>query len=148
MQVEPGSTLIVRCPDCRAKYEVTIDREMEPTQKVRCPSCKAVFPVAGREVRRTEGSDTKVAPPAPRPRITDPVLARRLARAMVSEFLLNHREDVEGAARDGVLLARFGATLVRTHDLYLEKISPDLPGASRIFRDAVNDVVGQGASIL
>jgi predicted Zn finger-like uncharacterized protein len=149
MQVDPGSKLIVRCPDCRAKYEVTIEREMEPSQKVRCPRCKAVFPVTGRETPRNESSrDGKVVPPARRSRITDPALAQRLARAMVSEFLLNHREELETAGAEGKLLARFGPALVQTHDLYIERISPDLPGASRIFREAVNDLLGQGTSIL
>jgi predicted Zn finger-like uncharacterized protein len=149
MQVDPGSKLIVRCPDCRAKYEVTIEREMEPSQKVRCPRCKAVFPVTGRETLRSDSpGEGGVVPPVRRSRITDPGLARRLARAMISEFLLNHREELETAAEEGRLLARFGPALVQAHDLYQERVSPDLPGASRTFREAVNDLLGQGTPIL
>jgi len=149
MQVDPGSKLIVRCPDCRAKYEVTMEREMEPSQKVRCPRCKAVFPVTGREALRNESSgEGRSVPPVRRSRITDPALARRLARAMISEFLLNHREELEVAGAEGKLLARFGPALVQAHDLYNERISPDLPGASRIFREAVNDLLGHGTTVL
>ena len=38
--------MIVRCPDCRSKYEIAADRMPEDVTKLRCPRCKAVFPVS------------------------------------------------------------------------------------------------------
>ena len=143
MPVEPRPTLIVRCPECRAKYEVTTDREILPAQRVRCPACKAVFPVSG-----GGPADREEAPSPRRSRISDPALARRLARAMMSEIVLNRRPERDAAREDGALLARFGPAVIGAYDIYVEKVSPDLAEAARIFRDAVNDVLGEGTPLL
>ena len=165
--------MIVRCPDCRSKYEIAADKIPVGVFKLRCPRCKAVFPVnaqleaetaAGepaapstpaahqpaREVRLPE----PMAVPLPvsaaieRPRINDPALARRMARAMISEMVLNRRSERDEALSSETVLSRFGPAIVSAFELYRGKVSPDLPSAPAYFRDAVNEILGGGAAVL
>ena len=152
--------MIVRCPDCRSTYEVTSQKVPESGLKVRCPRCKTVFPVTGGQDARGEGgevSSLRQPPPPPppedrvtRPRraITDPALARRMARAMISEMLLNHRQERDDCLERDAVLGRFGPSIVSAYDLYGDKVSPDLSSATRLFRDAVNDILGDGRPLL
>lgn len=154
--------MIVRCPDCRANYEITRPRDLKGRVKVRCPRCKAVFPVdtdqengpdpvrsgsavsAGEAVSREEKKPQRRR----RDRITDPTLARRMARAMLSEILLSREEERSRAEEADALLSRFGPWIAEAYSLYGERVSRDLPAFRHIFRDAVNDLVGGGKRIL
>ncbi len=164
--------MIVRCPDCRTKYEIATDRVPEAAFKLRCPRCKAVFPVSGGmeaaasevseggAVRAREtaplprlplgnGSGAAEFPPPPsRPRITDPGLARRMARAMISEMVLNRRTERDEALRTGTLLSRFGPAIAAAFEIYEKKTSPDLGAAPGLFREAVNEILGEGEPVL
>jgi predicted Zn finger-like uncharacterized protein len=140
--------MIVNCPDCGATYEITHQKEWGAAVKVRCPRCKAVFPIpeAGAPAR----AERTAAPPrqAARPRIVDPVVARRLARAMVSEIVLVREREREEALREHTLLSRFGPAIASAYAVYRGKVSPRLPGSRRIFRDAVNELLGGGEPLL
>ncbi len=168
--------MILRCPDCRSTYEVAGDRVPEPGQKLRCPRCKAVFPVAS-AVQADAGATSPggpvpalppgpgarsasepspdpqprpeaPAPAPPRPRIVDPALARRMARAMISEMVLNRRSERDEALRREELLLRFGPAIAGAFDVYRGKVSPDLDAGPRLFREAVNEILGEGQPIL
>lgn len=146
--------MIVRCPECRSTYEVSATKEAQAGLKVRCPRCKTVFPV------ETNLADEPAAPPPPLPeeepvvaarprrRITDPVLARRMARAMISEMLLNRRQERDLALADDQVLSRFGTSIISAYAVYSDKISPDLAQGPHIFKDAVNDILGDGVALL
>jgi len=134
--------MIVRCPDCRTEYDLNPTERMEAGTRVRCPRCGAVFPLAA-PVLPGGGS-----PHRARSRIADPVLARRLARAMVSEIVLNRRGERDAALVEGTVLTRFGPAIAAAYRLYGDKLVPELSGSRRIFRDAVNDILGGGRSIL
>ena len=164
--------MIVRCPDCRSKYEIAADKIPVGVFKLRCPRCKAVFPVNAqieaeatadlgashapavaqpmREARLPEPTAVPSPPSAPieRPRISDPALARRMARAMISEMVLNRRSERDDALSSETVLSRFGAAIVSAFDLYRGKVSPDLPSAPTYFRDAVNEILGGGVAVL
>ena len=71
-----------------------------------------------------------------------------MARAIVHEMMLARRQDVDAARLDGDLLSRFGVELARAHELYSERVSPDLPEGGAIFRDAVNSILGEGERLL
>jgi len=152
MQGNETRSVIVRCPECRSKYEIAAPEALDPLVKVRCPQCKAVFSIRGGGYSAATGSKPELATVkisrSVRPRITDPVLARRLARAMISEIVLNRREESEEARGEGALLSHFGPALVSAYDVYRAKVSPELVSAPRIFRDAVNDVLGGGERLL
>ncbi len=151
--------MIVRCPDCRANYEITRPRDLEGRVKVRCPRCKAVFPFdtdadngpdpAGGRVSASGREAEEKKPQRPRrARITDPALARRMARAMLSEILLSREQERSRAEEADALLSRFGPWIAEAYSLYGERVSRDLPAFRHIFRDAVNDLVGGGKRIL
>lgn len=176
--------MIVRCPDCRSKYEIAADKIPVGVFKLRCPRCKAVFPVnaqieaeaaAGepaapstaaahqpaapstaaahqpaREVRLPEptGVASPVSAVIERPRISDPALARRMARAMISEMVLNRRSERDEALSSETVLSRFGPAIASAFELYRGKVSPDLPSAPAYFRDAVNEILGGGSAVL
>lgn len=135
--------MIIRCPDCRTEYTVQYEAGgMVPGARVRCPRCRVVFPLPGPPSREE---------PRPVPnlrRISDPQLARRLARAMLSEIVLHRRNERDTALEEGTLLARFGPAISAAYRLYGDKVAAELPGLRRIFRDAVNDVVGGGRPVL
>ncbi len=163
--------MIVRCPDCRSKYEIAADKIPVGVFKLRCPRCKAVFPVNAeleaevgeaaapstpavppgmREARLPEPTAVPTAPSAPieRPRISDPALARRMARAMISEMVLNRRSERDDALLSETVLSRFGPAIAGAFELYRAKVSTDLPSAPAYFRDAVNEILGGGSAVL
>jgi predicted Zn finger-like uncharacterized protein len=135
--------MLIRCPDCRTEYAVQYDEGgMVPGARVRCPRCRVVFPLPGPPARE----EPRRAPNLRR--ISDPQLARRLARAMLSEIVLHRRTERDAALEEGTLLARFGPAISAAYRLYGEKVAPELPGQRRIFREAVNDIVGDGRPVL
>ncbi len=148
--------MIVRCPDCRATYEVTTHKFPEAGLKVRCPGCKAVFPVRAESAAEPDPSRSKSpdrSAPArvaqrPKRRITDPALARRMARAMISEMLLNRRPERDKAVQDDAVLSRFGSAIASAYGIYRDKVSEDLARSPRLFREAVNDILGDGKPLL
>jgi hypothetical protein len=71
-----------------------------------------------------------------------------MARAMISEMVLNRRSERDEALRSGTVLRRFGSAIVSAHDAYRSRISPDLAPAPRIFREAINEVLGEGTQLL
>jgi len=144
--------MIVNCPDCGSTYEITHQKEWGASVKVRCPRCKAVFPVHDPDPAGPAGdrkpAPVRPAPPSSRPRIVDPVVARRLARAMVSEIVLVREREREEALRERTLLSRFGPAIASAYAVYRGKVSPQLPASRRIFREAVNELLGGGEPLL
>jgi hypothetical protein len=79
--------------------------------------------------------------------VKDPDLARRLARAMVSEILLNASSG-NGEVDPSAALSRYGPAIASAFAMYQDRVSPDLPSGTQIFRDAVNDLIGRGRRLL
>jgi hypothetical protein len=71
-----------------------------------------------------------------------------MARAMISEMLLNRRIERDASREDGTVLSAFGPAIAAAFDIYREKVSPDLAVAPRLFREAVNDILGGDAPLL
>jgi hypothetical protein len=71
-----------------------------------------------------------------------------MARAMISEMVLNRRSERDDALSSETVLSRFGPAIVSAFDLYRGKVSPDLPSAPTYFRDAVNEILGGGVAVL
>lgn len=146
--------MIVHCPDCGSTYDITHELDWGASVKVRCPRCKAVFPIQGATGPNADPTPPRRAEPArpartpARPRIVDPAVARRLARAMVSEIVLVRERDREEGLRDHTLLSRFGPAIADAYAVYRGKVSPQLPASRRIFRDAVNELLGGGEPLL
>jgi hypothetical protein len=109
---------------------------------VRCPRCRAVFPVFP-----PAASTPSPARPS-RPKVSDPALARRMARAMVSELVLNRQPERDQALRSGNALSTFGRAIDAAFRMYGDKVAPEMPGGTRIFREAVNEILGEGRPLL
>lgn len=169
--------MLVRCPDCTTKYEIAASLIPQNGVKVRCPKCKAVFPVsrtatsspkpapiAGNIGPKSEAwveSDAQAAPvsaaphtetaveaPPVKKKITDPKVAERLARAVVQELLYGRTQERRRALERGASLSTFGGALADAFDVYRERVSEELPGAKAIFLEAVNDILGEGTTLL
>jgi len=158
--------LIVHCPDCSSKYEIAAAKIPEGGIKVRCPRCKAVFPIrsVGEEApvpvfaarpasngpeREAPEADEEPEPPPRKPKlVTDPVVASRMARAIVYEILLPRKSEHQASLSEGTVLSRFGPDLTRALGLYKDRVSPGLPDRDAFFRDAVNDILGAGSRLL
>ncbi len=75
-------------------------------------------------------------------------VARRIARALVSEVLLARREMRNEALREGLLLARLGPAILEAWDRYRERVGAPIAEGTRFFHEAVNDILGEGQLIL
>lgn len=75
-------------------------------------------------------------------------VARRIARALVSEVLLARREVRNEALREGLLLARLGPAILEAWDRYRERVGAPIAEGTRFFHEAVNDILGEGQLIL
>jgi len=136
--------------------------------EVRCPNCDSRTSWGGSPRRaRTSGSAARGAGPFSRAAarresgpggvesagararrvVKDPELARRLARAMVSEILLNASSG-NGEVDPSAALSRYGSAIASAFAMYEERVSPDLPSGKQIFREAVNDLLGRGRRLL
>lgn len=67
---------------------------------------------------------------------------------MISEIVLSRENDREEGRLTGTLLSRFGPDIVAAFGFYGEKVSPEVPTFRNIFRDAVNDILGQGQRVI
>lgn len=85
-----------------------------------------------------------VVPGAP----VDAELARRIARALVSELLMARREARDEALREGRVMARLGPAILVTAERYRERVGAELADGTRHFQDAVNDIIGEGRPLL
>jgi hypothetical protein len=85
-----------------------------------------------------------VVPGAP----VDPGVARRIARALVSELLLARREQRDEALRQGRLLSRLGPDIMDTWDNYRQRVGEEIAGETRFFQDAINDILADGETVL
>jgi predicted Zn finger-like uncharacterized protein len=142
---ETKRNVTVQCPDCGSRYEINA-ASARPSLKVRCPRCKAVFPVLSPPAAPGEA-------PAPRrpkekAKISDPRLARRLARNMLAEIVLSRPGERERARESHTLLSTFGPAIVDAYRIYGSKVAPGLEGSRKIFREAVNEILGEGARLL
>src|SRR5262245_54490055 len=99
--------MYLRCPECKTRYEISASRIPDGGARVRCPRCRTVFQVSS----PTNGNGTPLPMAAhtvvPGAQV-EPEVARRIARALVSELLLARRERRDDAMKYGRLLAELG----------------------------------------
>lgn len=161
----PDEGIRVRCPKCKAVFPVsrTSAEEREPLsfrapepppvpapESVRAPVAAAAPSPGGSPdgaAIATAAAEGEAPMPRASRRITDPQVARRLARAILQEMLLARRQEHRAALAEGSVLSRFGPSVLACRGLYDEKLSPDLPEGDAIFLDAVRDVVGEGTPL-
>ena len=67
---------------------------------------------------------------------------------MISEMVLNRRGERDEALREGRVLSRFGPAIAGAFSLYRTKVSEDLESGPVYFREAVNEILGEGKRVL
>lgn len=102
------------------------------------------------------------APPASRPGVGDaaarrqvnPFLAqdpsakaRRLARALVSDMVVYHPAKRREALRAGNLRSAFEEEINKSWEEYVEQVGRELAEGTPHFRDALNEILGDGSQI-
>jgi predicted Zn finger-like uncharacterized protein len=139
--------MYLRCPECKTRYEISASRIPDGGARVRCPRCRTVFQVSS----PTNGSGNPFPAAAhavvPGSQV-EPEVARRIARALVSELLLARRERRDEAIRGGRLLAELGHDIIDVFDNYRQRVGEDLATETRFFQDAVNEILADGEKVL
>jgi len=129
----------VSCKTCSTVY--SLDDAHVPRRRLRvlCPSCGHGLQVDG-TVRRTHRE-----PPGPDDRGG---WAHRLARALISDILVYHRKRRDAALAEGRLLVEFAAELGAAWTSYKSQLGDDGSTYAPLFRDAINEVLAGGETVL
>jgi predicted Zn finger-like uncharacterized protein len=73
--------------------------------------------------------------------------ARRLARVLASDIAIYNKEKCERGVRDGNLVAVLGYEIKKSWEVYKERVTPELANSTPYFRDALNEMLGEGKKI-
>ena len=74
-------------------------------------------------------------------------MARRLARALVSDLAVYHPERRLEALKSGTLKEAFGDEIKKSWDEYAEQVGRDLAESTTFFTDALNDILAGGQKV-
>ncbi|HEY7727544.1 MAG TPA: hypothetical protein VID50_03745 [Candidatus Eisenbacteria bacterium] len=73
--------------------------------------------------------------------------ARRLARVLASDIVIYNKEKCQRGTRDGNLVAVLGYEIKKSWEVYKERVTPELANSTPYFRDALNEMLGEGKKI-
>jgi predicted Zn finger-like uncharacterized protein len=73
---------------------------------------------------------------------------RTLARALVSDILFYNRDGRDRGLAEGKTLAHLGREIARSWDTYKERVGVQTAVETDFFRQAVNEILGEGRTIL
>jgi len=73
--------------------------------------------------------------------------ARRLARVLASDIAIYNKEKCLRGVRDGNLVAVLGYEIKKSWEVYKERVTADLANSTPYFRDALNEMLGEGKKI-
>jgi len=73
---------------------------------------------------------------------------RILARALVSDILFYNRDSRDRGLAEGKMLAYLGKEIARSWDTYKERVGLEAAVETDYFRQAVNEILGEGRAIL
>jgi len=97
-----------------------------------------------------------VVPPRPAAggRTTNPFLsqdpslkARRLARALVSDMVVYHPAKRRDALKAGTIKDSFKEEITKSWEEYVEQVGRELADSTPYFREALNEILGDGSPI-
>ncbi|MBU0743600.1 zinc-ribbon domain-containing protein [bacterium] len=128
----------ITCTDCGNVYTLADATVPRRRLRVRCPACGRGLHVDGTVRARFR------EPPRPDDRRG---WAQRLARALVSDILVYHRERHDAALAEGRLLVEFASELGEAWEAYKFQLGDD-DACARHFREAVNEILAGGEILL
>lgn len=73
--------------------------------------------------------------------------ARRIARALVSDIVVYHKERCERSLQMGTLRTEFKEEILKSWDEYVEQVGLELARATPYFRDALNEILAKGQKV-
>ena len=76
--------------------------------------------------------------------IKDPQVAKRLARAIVSDIALYNREKVEKSIKEDNIFDALKGELDEGEDLYISRVDPELVKETNFYNIAIVDVMIKG----
>jgi predicted Zn finger-like uncharacterized protein len=148
-----------RCRECETRFVIQPDPEAGAPGRVvtaeRLPEPEpAMEPTVEGGAERLTGSPAPAAaagaagaaPPVFGPQDPD-VRARRLARALVSDIKVYHRERWEQSRLAGTLRNEFREEIVKSWDEYVEQVGEVMAKRTPFFRDALNDILAEGKRV-
>jgi len=151
----PAGGAAVRCPKCRnifTIYKEVSPIELVPFEEVRREEVFAPSPPAVEEKIPTP----KMAVPPPPPVTPPPRLeerdekfqeAKKLARSLVKDIVLYHKERVEEGLKRGTLIQLLGDEIRKSWSFYREQVTPEVLKNSDYFKDALNEILARGKKL-
>jgi len=73
--------------------------------------------------------------------------ARRIARALISDIVVYHKERCERSQQMGTLRTEFKEEILKSWDEYVEQVGLELARATPHFRDALNEILAKGQKV-
>ena len=120
------------------------------------PAIPGARPPQSRSGTGTTPLPTPVVPPRPvaggrsvNPFLSqDPSLkARRLARALVSDMVVYHPAKRRDALKAGTIKESFKEEITKSWEEYVEQVGRELADSTPYFREALNEILGDGSPI-
>lgn len=73
--------------------------------------------------------------------------ARRIARALISDIVVYHKERCERSLQTGTLRTEFKEEILKSWDEYVEQVGLEMARATPHFRDALNEILAKGQKV-
>jgi predicted Zn finger-like uncharacterized protein len=150
-------------PEVAPEPEPSWEREPEPVaEAVVEPELEPEAVVEPEPTWEPEPVDEPVSPPAPPEPPTETVeapgpirfgkrdpheKAKRLARVLVSDMIVYHREKHTRALEAGTLAVEFEEEVEKSWEEYVDQIGSELAESTPYFREALNEILAKGEEI-
>lgn len=155
----PADGVRTRCSNCQGVFRI----EHSPPAAATSPA-EATAPVEDAAVAlpapdpAPEPEAPRAAEPSPAPQpapVAPPVFgatdphgkARRLARALISDIVVYHRERRDRSLREGTLRQEFREEIRKSWDEYQSQVGEQTAKTTPYFREALNEILAGGASV-
>ena len=73
--------------------------------------------------------------------------ARRIARALVSDIVVYHKERCERSLQMGTLRTEFKEEILKSWEEYVQQVGLELARSTPYFRDALNEILAKGQKV-
>ncbi len=126
--------MIVTCPNCSKKYQISEDKLAGKSRRLRCKNCREVFII----------HPPKSEPASPVAAIDE--RAARFARVLSSDMLIYNKDAVEEARNVGNLSETMAGEIERSWQLWKSRF-PEAAGSEDgvdVFRNSLKDILAGG----
>lgn len=73
--------------------------------------------------------------------------ARRIARALVSDIVVYHKERCERSLQMGTLRTEFKEEILKSWEEYVQQVGLEMARSTPYFRDALNEILAKGQKV-